>query len=225
MMNYYQHEQEVANGWDTLSNDLLYGIAPMMNYNQDVFDLMTNRFTNEEYDARYPQTAKVIKKMTARRKKFRDPHSAAREIALSFINKDMFATICRASGVEVELFNEHGREINKLSDHEPDFIMSKSNLFGKIERNVKVQFTNNPLGTSFLMSEDKFIKLHNHCTTLVIINTNTKQYAVVHMPSLKSSEMKSVYKFGKFMQQISISPKLVPFYSEGNISKLIKDIF
>lgn len=225
MMNYYQHEQEVANGWDTLSNDLLYGIAPMMNYNQDVFDLMTNKFTNEEYDARYPQTAKVIKKMTARRKKFRDPHSAAREIALSFINKDMFATICRASGVEVELFNEHGREINKLSDHEPDFIMSKSNLFGKIERNVKVQFTNNPLGTSFLMSEDKFIKLHGHNTTLVIINTNTKQFAVVNMSTLKSDEVKPIYRFGKFMESIKITPKRVPFYSSGNISNLIKNIF
>ena len=169
--------------------------------------------------------AKVIKEMTTRRKKSRDPHSAAREITLSFINKDMFATICRASGIEVELFNEHGREINRLSDHEPDFIMSKSSLFGKIERNVKIQFTNNPIGTSFLMPEDKFIKLNNHCTTLVIINTNTKQYAVVHMLSLKSSEVKSTYRFGKFMQQISIRPKLVPLYSEGNIGRLLKDIF
>lgn len=224
-MDYYQHEVEVAKGWDTTSNDLINDIAPLMSYPPEVFDLMTGRFTNEEYDARYPQTAKVINKMTSRRKKSRDPHTAARDITLSFINKDMFATICRKSGIGVALFNQYGRDINYLSDHEPDFVMSKSTMIGKIRRNVKIQFTNNPIGTSFLMPEDKFIKLHNMDTTMVIINTNTKQYAVVHVAFLKSSEVKSVYRFGKFMQQISIHPKRVPFYSEGNINKLIKDIF
>ena len=228
MMDYYQHEQEVANGWDetpTGSNDLIYGIGISMGYYPEVFDLMSGEMSKDDYSNRYVSADHKIKKMTERRKKSRNSYDAMRDIVLSFPNKDMFAEICRKSGIEVELFNEDGRCINRLSDHEPDFIMSKPNLFGKITRNVKVQFTNNPIGTSFLMSEDKFIRLHGHNTTLVIINTNTKQFAVVNMSTLKSDEVKPIYRFGKFMESIKITPKRVPFYSSGNISNLIKNIF
>ena len=125
MMDYYQHEQEVANGWDetpTGSNDLIYGIGISMGYYPEVFDLMSGTMSKDDYSNRYVSADHKIKKMTERRKKSRNSYDAMRDIVLSFPNKDMFAEICRKSGIEVELFNEDARCINRLSDHEPDFI-------------------------------------------------------------------------------------------------------
>lgn len=222
--SYYEHEQEVANGWDstpTGTTDLL-SLMVSMDYPYSVQDLFRGKFDS----TKYPKESDIINKMRYPRKKGRTSLDAMKDIVTSFVNKDVLANIIKHSGVEVNLFNEKSREINTVSKHEPDFIMKKSNMFGTVTRNVKMKFTTNPLTYTTFISLEKFIEYHKSNTSLLIVNTYTKQFAVVHVHNLKSTEIETVYqRNGQVLVKMNIVPKRVPFYSEGNITNLVKTLF
>lgn len=224
------HEQEVANGWDstpTGGHDLIGGLAMGFDYSPEVIDLMSGVLTDEEYLEKYSDAEHVIKKMTNNRKKGRKNVSAMRDIVTAFPNKDNIARIFRAEGVDVKLYKKDQREINRNSDHEPDFKMSKKNMFGiTVKRNVKLHFTNNKLDGSYWIDPMKFVKYAKKDTTILIINTNTKQYGVIDTKDrYMKLTYKDVYRGKKFLADISYSPKRVVLMSEGNMKPIINDLF
>ena len=228
--SFYAHEQEVANGWDstpTGGHDLIGGIAMGFDYSPEVMELMSGVLTDEEYLKKYASAKQVINKMTNNRKKGRKSVSAMRDIVTAFPNKDNTARIFRAEGVDVNLFNKDQRSINRISDHEPDFVMSKKNMFGiTIKRNVKLHFTTNKLDGRFLIEPDKFIKYFQKDTTILIINTNTKQFGVIDTTDkMMVKDLKYEFFGGKHLASIPYRPKRVALMSEGNMKPIINDLF
>lgn len=227
MLEYQKHEQEVANGWDSTptGSTNLFDIAQAMGYKPEVFNLMIGSMTKDEYDTTYTRSAKVINRMTTRRKKGRTGIDAMKDICLSFPNKDNIARIFRLEGVHVELYQDDQRDINRISDHEPDFIMTKKGVFGTTSKNVKIHFTNKKLTGKFMMDEMKYIKLCKENTVLVLINTNTKQFAVLDLNHMKGVDVTNEYRWGKFLTGLNYTPKRVRQMSEGHMTPIIKSIF
>lgn len=228
-MNYQLHEQIIADGWDSQpsdSKDLIKGFAASMNYNNSVFDLLNRTFTNDVYDTFYQKESKVINKMTNNRKKSRDPHEAMRDICLSFINKDHLANLFKSSNIDVQLYKKNSRTINKVSTHVPDFIMTKSNMFGtKTSRNVKFYFTTNPIKNIFLISTSKLMNYIKHNVVLVVVNTNTKQFTVIHTCKLNVQKLEHTFYYKQCLFQIPVVPHKVPAMKEHNIDEMIKSVF
>lgn len=224
MMNYQLHEQQVANGWDTPTKDLL-GLAEKMNYDPSVMDILNRTFTNDVYDTLYPKAAKVINKMTNNRIKSRTPHDAMRDICLSFINKDYLAGLFAASNVSVKLYDKNTRTINKMSSHIPDFTMIKKSMLGtKTTRNVKFYFTNNPIKNTFLINTKKLTEYVKHDTILVIVNTNSKQFTTIHTSKLNIINLTTTIRYSQCLYIIPIIPQKVTTI-ENNINDLVKSIF
>lgn len=227
--SFYAHEQEVANGWDstpTGGHDLIGGIAMGFDYSPEVMELMSGVLTDEEYLERYSGAKHVINKMTNNRKKGRKSVSAMRDIVTAFPNKDNTARIFRAEGVNVELFKDDQRDINRISDHEPDFVMSKKNMFGiTIKRNVKIHFTTNKMEGKLLMDPEKFIKYFQKDTTILILNTTTKQYGVIDTKKIMMKDLTYEFRGRKHLASISYKPKKVVLMSEGNMTPVVNDLF
>lgn len=223
------HEQEVANGWDstpTGGHDLIGGIAIGFDYSPEVMELMSGVLTDEEYLERYSGAEHVINKMTKNRKKGRRNISAMRDIVTAFPNKDNTARILRAEGVDVKLYKDDQRDINRISDHEPDFVMSKKNMFGiTIKRNVKIHFTTNKMEGKLLMDPEKFIKYFQKDTTILVLNTTTKQYGVIDTKKTMMKDLTYEFRGGKHLASISYKPKRVALMSEGNMTPVVNDLF
>lgn len=232
--SFYEHEQEVANGWDstpTGGNDLITSYAVSMGYEPEVMDLISGIYSDEEYFEKYPHVKNIIKKMSDIRKKGRKSVNAMRDIMIANINKDQFANIFRKEGIDVQLYKDDKRSINVVSEHEPDFVMTKKTLFGKTSKNVKLHFTTEKMDGKYFIDTEKLIHYFQKNTIILIINTNTKQYGVIDTADSIKMVRYDEYKYkrrskdGDTFGCIEYTPKRVALMSEGNMKPIINDLF